>query len=191
LLQRRARRGQRLPAHGRHRADDGRDAAGRVAAALIEVLAGRTVAATAAVKDWDADLRLRPWARAIRRRASGDWRQPPPADATPVELLAQARAPPVMTSSAIFPSKGGRFSRTMFSAVSSIGPASAFPSAVRANVPPAGSAVAAPTPVMANTAEFPAPRWPELSTIITGVVVEIVSSSATVGVRFSFIFLAE
>jgi hypothetical protein len=45
--------------------------------------------------------------------------------------------------------------------------------------------VSAPIPAAAKTGELPAPAWPELSTIITGIVVETVSSSARVGVRFS------
>jgi hypothetical protein len=66
--------------------------AGRVAAAIIETIAGRLAGTETAVAGWDADARLAPWARALRERVTGDWRTAPAAGATRIEDLAHARA---------------------------------------------------------------------------------------------------
>ena len=57
---------------------------------------------------------------------------------------------------------------------------------LRAKLPPSGSGVAAEMPASLKSAVFPAPRWPEESTIITGRSAETWSSSSIVGVRPSF-----
>jgi hypothetical protein len=66
--------------------------AGLVAAAVVETLAGRGVAARSVMQDWDKDPLLAPWGRALERRITGDWRIAPAATAARIECLAQVRA---------------------------------------------------------------------------------------------------